>query len=112
MIFSVVLPAYSIRNVKKFLWDHPEIIHLAGRKKEIIDSLLRLSRKGIVDSQEIIETFSPKHAAQFFQECAKSNDHQAFFYFDVIMGLGDHWLILYKDGAKTMAFPFKLEFKK
>jgi hypothetical protein len=111
MNIVLVQPFYPIRSVKKFLWDHPEIIPLAGRKKEIMDSLLHQSQKGVVPSQAIIEIFGQDYVGLFFFECANNADHKIFFHYDVVLGLGDHWLILLGKSEQAMVFPFKLELK-
>jgi hypothetical protein len=107
-----IKPYYSIRSIKKFLWDHPEIINLAGRKKEIMDSFLKNNKDGTVPCETIIEIFGKNYADRFFVECANDKFHQVYYQADVVMRLSNCWLAIYENNGIITVQPLKIIIEK
>ena len=64
--------AVSIRNVEKFVDDHPKLI--GDRKKQILAGAKKVSRKGVI-AGGAVEDFMGNLTERFFREVTTNADH-------------------------------------
>jgi len=64
--------AVSIRNVEKFVNDHPQLV--GDRKEKILAEAEKVSRKGVIVGGAV-EDFMGNLTEQFFQEVTTNVDH-------------------------------------
>jgi len=64
--------AVSIRNVEKFVDDHPQLVE--GRKEKILAEAKKVSHESII-AGGAVEDFMGNLTEQFFQEVTTNIDH-------------------------------------
>lgn len=69
--------AVSIRNIGKFLNDHPELTYIVGISKEleILKKAIKESRAGIISGGTIEDLLGPELSPKFFEEVTGNAEH-------------------------------------